>query len=92
MTTFLNKRKSLTTFDLKVIGLVLMVFDHIHQMFAGAGVPGWFNWLGRPVATIFFFVSVEGFTHTHDKKKIFVALVDRLLDYGGRRCTYSGFL
>ncbi|MFT8725568.1 MAG: TraX family protein [Liquorilactobacillus nagelii] len=69
MTTFLNKRKSLTTFDLKVIGLVLMIFDHIHQMFAGAGVPGWFNWLGRPVATIFFFVSVEGFTHTHDKKK-----------------------
>ncbi|MCP0887050.1 conjugal transfer protein TraX [Ligilactobacillus sp. WILCCON 0076] len=69
MTAFLDKHKKMTTFDLKVIGLILMVLDHVHEIFSGAGVPFWFDWFGRPVATIFFFVSVEGFTHTRNKKK-----------------------
>lgn len=60
--------KKLTTFDLKVIGLVLMVLDHVHQTFSGS-VPGWFDFFGRPVATIFFFVSVEGFIHTSNKTR-----------------------
>ncbi|KRK71398.1 TraX protein [Lentilactobacillus parabuchneri] len=46
-----------------------MFVDHVHEMFAGAGVPDWVDWFGRPVATIFFFLSVEGFVHTHNQKR-----------------------
>ena len=44
----------LTTFDLKIIGIVLMVIDHFHQTFVPFGAPTWLDWFGRPVATIFF--------------------------------------
>ncbi|MDF7682484.1 TraX family protein [Lactobacillus sp. ESL0679] len=64
-----KKVRGLTTFDLKVIGVILMVVDHVHQMFYPLGAPNWLDWFGRPVATIFFFTSVVGFSHTHDKKK-----------------------
>lgn len=60
-------KQGLSTFDLKVIGITLMVIDHIHQMFVPMGAPSWLDWFGRPVATIFFFVSVVGFSHTHNK-------------------------
>lgn len=46
-----------------------MFIDHVHEMFNAAGVPDWVDWFGRPVATIFFFLSVEGFIHTHDQKR-----------------------
>lgn len=63
-----NLKKGLTTFDLKVLGIILMVVDHIHQMFLPFGAPNWLDWFGRPVATIFFFTSVIGFSYTHSKK------------------------
>lgn len=62
-------KKGLTGFQLKMIGIILMVFDHIHQMFILSGAPSWMNMLGRPVAIIFIFLSVEGFTHTKNKLK-----------------------
>lgn len=65
----IQKVKGFSTFDLKIIGIVLMVVDHVHEMFAPVGAPTWLDWFGRPVATIFFFTSVIGFTYTHDKKK-----------------------
>jgi hypothetical protein len=34
-----SKFKGLTTFDLKVIGIILMFIDHIHQMFVPMGAP-----------------------------------------------------
>ncbi|WP_288846181.1 TraX family protein [uncultured Fructobacillus sp.] len=61
-------KHGLTTFDIKVIGILLMVVDHFHQMFFTIA-PTWFDYFGRPVATIFFFVSVIGFSHTHSKEK-----------------------
>lgn len=67
-------RLGLTTFDIKMIGVVLMVVDHVHQMFASQGAPSWLDWFGRPVATLFFFVSVIGFSHTHSKKAYMVRL------------------
>lgn len=30
----------LNNFDIKVIGIILMFIDHVHQMFAGAGLIG----------------------------------------------------
>lgn len=67
-------KKGLSTFDLKIIGISLMFIDHIHQMFVPFGAPDWLDWFGRPVATLFFFVSVVGFSHTHDKKKYMLRL------------------
>lgn len=69
-----NKINGLTTFDLKMIGIILMFIDHIHQMFVTMGAPDWLDWFGRPVATIFFFVSVVGFSHTRSKEKYLLRL------------------
>lgn len=69
-----SKFKGFTTFDLKIIGIVLMFIDHIHQMFVPMGAPNWLDWFGRPVATLFFFVSVVGFSHTRNKEKYMLRL------------------
>lgn len=60
--------------QLKIIGCVLMVMDHIHQMFYINGVPDWFTWLGRLVAPIFLFLCAEGFFYTHNRKKYMIQL------------------
>ncbi|KRL11539.1 TraX family protein [Lentilactobacillus otakiensis] len=65
----------ISNFDIKVIGITLMLLDHIHEMFNTVGVPNWVDWFGRPVATIFFFLSVEGFTHTHNQKRYLTRLL-----------------
>lgn len=59
--------KKLTAFQLKVIGIIMMVFDHVHQMFYAKGIPLWFTMIGRLVAPIFLFLSAEGFHYTHNK-------------------------
>ncbi|MGX7264749.1 TraX family protein [Enterococcus crotali] len=69
-----SKFKGFTTFDLKLMGIVLMFIDHIHQMFVSMGAPNWLDWFGRPVATLFFFVSVVGFSHTRSKEKYMMRL------------------
>jgi hypothetical protein len=70
----MTKSKGLSTFDLKIIGIILMFIDHIHQMFVPMGAPNWIDWFGRPVATLFFFVSVVGFSHTRNKEKYMLRL------------------
>lgn len=43
----------------KLFAIVLMVFDHIHQMFVPMGAPIWLTYLGRPVfPTLLFLESV----------------------------------
>ncbi|MDR1915659.1 MAG: conjugal transfer protein TraX [Synergistaceae bacterium] len=64
----------LTGFHLKIIGIVLMVFDHIYQMFYMFGAPDWFTWLGRPVATIFLFLCAEGYHYTRSKAGYMLSL------------------
>ena len=55
---------------LKTIALVLMLLDHIHYFFEFTGlVPVWFSMLGRLAAPLFLFCTVEGFAHTHDRKR-----------------------
>lgn len=66
--------QKLNTFQLKIIGLLLMTVDHIHQYFKFLGVPIWFNWIGRVVAPIFAFTAVEGYYHTRDRKKYMTRL------------------
>lgn len=64
-----NKSGFLTGYQLKLIAIILMVFDHLHQMFNMFGAPLWLTMLGRPVAPIFLFLSSEGFYYTRNKKK-----------------------
>ena len=68
-------KKGLTGFELKYLALILMVLDHIHYFFEYTGmIPIWFSWLGRLAAPLFLFCLIEGFTHTHDKKKYFLKI------------------
>lgn len=52
-------KKYLTGFQLKIIGLVTMVIDHLAEFFNFLGVPLWFHWIGRITAPIFFFLKVR---------------------------------
>ena len=58
---------------LKLIALGLMVLDHIHYFFEYTDlIPEWFSMLGRLAAPLFLFCVVEGFAHTHDRRKYFL--------------------
>ena len=81
------KQKGLTGFQLKYIAMFLMVLDHIHYFFEFTGkIPIWFSMLGRLSAPLFLFCIIEGFTHTHNRKKYFmqiysIAIVMGLLQF-----------
>ena len=71
----LEKQKGLSGTQLKFIGLLMMVLDHIHYFFEFTGViPEWFSMLGRLGAPLFLFCTVEGFAHTHDRKRYFLRI------------------
>ena len=68
-------KKGLDGTQLKTIALVLMVLDHIHYFFEFTGcIPTVFSMLGRLSAPLFLFCTVEGFAHTHDRKRYFVRI------------------
>ncbi|MDV2933350.1 TraX family protein [Enterococcus faecalis] len=68
-------KKYLTGFQLKIIGLITMVIDHLAEFFNFLGVPLWFHWIGRITAPIFLFESSEGFVHTSNRKKYMLRLL-----------------
>lgn len=70
-----QEKIGLNSFALKLFGIALMVIDHIYEMFWMFGVPLWFTMLGRIVAPIFLFLTVEGFTHTSSRKKYLLRLL-----------------
>lgn len=70
----ISLKKGITSFQLKIIGIILMTFDHIGA-FLAFPTPIWFGWLGRPVATIFLFTSAEGYYYTRNKKKYLLRLL-----------------
>ncbi|MDO5399440.1 MAG: TraX family protein [Eubacteriales bacterium] len=73
--------------NLKILAIVLMVFDHIHQMFAPVGAPLWLTYLGRPVFPLLLFLAADSFHYTHDRR----AYLKRLL-VGSWVMTLSTFL
>lgn len=68
-------KRGITSFQLKLTGIILMVFDHIGEFFSFLGAPVWFHWLGRLVAPMFLFTSSEGYIHTRNKKKYLFRLL-----------------
>lgn len=71
--TTVQGHKGLSGFAIKMIALVLMLLDHIHYFFDFTGaIPIWFSWLGRLSGELFLFMVVEGFIHTHNRKKYFL--------------------
>lgn len=67
MGDIIKNKKGLTSFDLKIIGVILMVVDHLGHFFPF--MPSWFRTIGRLSAPIFLFLTAEGFYHTKNKKK-----------------------
>lgn len=61
-------------FQLKILGLLLMVVDHIHQMFENQGAPEIMTIIGRVVLPIFLFMLAEGFHYTSNRKKYAIRL------------------
>ena len=74
METIKNKLQ-LNATTLKILALVLMVCDHIHQMWAHAGAPMWLTCLGRPVFPMFLFAMSESFYYTSNRKKFLKRLL-----------------
>lgn len=68
-------KKGISGYQLKILGISLMVLDHIHQMFYYAGAPTFLTMLGRLVLPIFLFMSVEGYHYTHNKKRYALRLL-----------------
>ena len=67
--------KGLSGFSLKYLAMILMVLDHIHYFFAFTGkIPLCFSQFGRLAAPLFLFCIIEGFTHTHDRRKYFLRI------------------
>jgi hypothetical protein len=70
-----NKWQILSGYAIKIIGIVLMTMDHLHQMFIAQGAPAWLEWFGRPVATMFIFLCAEGFYYTRNRKRYLLQLL-----------------
>jgi len=60
---------------LKIFAVVLMVIDHIHQMWASVGAPLWLTMIGRLVFPIFLFLMADSFHYTRDRKKFLTRLL-----------------
>ena len=60
-------------FELKMIGLVLMLMDHLYIAFPNA-FSAWYHPLSRVVAPIFGFLLVEGLFHTRNKLRYNIRL------------------
>lgn len=73
--TLCPPRRGLSGTTLKLMALALMLLDHIHYFFAFTGaVPLWFSQAGRLAAPLFLFCTVEGFAHTHDRRRYFLRI------------------
>lgn len=77
------KQKGLTGFQLKYLAVFLMLMDHIHYFFEYTGkIPMWFSMLGRLAAPLFLFCLIEGFIHTHNRKKYFLSIYSIAIGMG----------
>ncbi|GHT75633.1 membrane protein [Spirochaetia bacterium] len=71
----IREKLALNATTIKIIAIVLMVADHIHQMFAPVGAPLWLTWLGRPVFALFLFAAADSWHYTKNRKKYLLRLL-----------------
>ena len=68
-------KRGLTGFQIKIIAMILMVFDHVYvYLNYNSNIPIQFKWVGRLVAPLFIFMTVEGYCHTRNKRKYMTRL------------------
>lgn len=68
-------KKGLNSYQLKMMALVFMVFDHILYMLGPQiGIPYWFGIIGRISAPIFIFITANGMAYTSNRKKYILRL------------------
>lgn len=68
-------KNGLNGFQLKLLALIFMTFDHIAYMFSGIiHVPIWFHIIGRISAPLFIFMVAEGMWHTRNRTKYILRL------------------
>lgn len=71
----MQSRLGFTSFQLKVIALILMTFDHIHYFMSTVQhMPMWLTVLGRMSAPLFIFVMAQGFYYTRSRQKYLLRL------------------
>lgn len=58
---------------LKILAVLFMVLDHVYTFVPGQ--PIWFGYLGKLAAPIFFFLIVEGFSYTRNRKQYLARLL-----------------
>jgi hypothetical protein len=73
--TLIKDKTGLDATVIKIIAIILMVFDHVYQMWVPVGAPIWLKWLGRPVFPMFLFVMAESFYYTRSRKKFLIRLL-----------------
>jgi len=71
----IRNKLNLNATTIKIIAVILMFCDHIHQMFSSVGAPIILTWLGRPVFTLFLFILAESFHYTRSRKKLLIRLL-----------------
>ncbi|MCM3040441.1 conjugal transfer protein TraX [Paenibacillus motobuensis] len=68
-------QKGLNGFQIKLLALIFMTFDHIHFAFQGVyEVPLAFHIIGRIAAPIFIFMVTEGMRFTRNREKYMLRL------------------
>lgn len=68
-------KKGLDGFQLKILALIFMTFDHIAYFLYGVfNIPTWFHIIGRISAPLFIFMVAQGVRHTRNRKKYMIRL------------------
>jgi len=73
--TAIKDKPGLDATTIKILAVILMFIDHIHQMWAHAGAPIWLTCLGRPVFPLFMFIMAESFHYTRSRKALLIRLL-----------------
>lgn len=62
-------KKTLNSFQLKVIALIFMIIDHLHTYLFYQAWPRWVSLFPRFVSPLFLYLMVDGYHHTRNRKK-----------------------
>lgn len=71
----MQQRLGFNSFQIKMIALILMTFDHIHYFMSTVQpMPVWLTVLGRASAPLFLFAMAQGFYYTRSRRNYLLRL------------------